>query len=75
MNLNLRTPAALLALLPAAAHAHPGDHTGMFARLADHLLQSPDHLLALAIVSGIAVTAVRAVFVWQRRERVSRDRR
>ncbi len=74
--MNLKPPAlvALLLALPVAAHAHAGDHSGMIARLADHLMQSPDHLVGLAIVFGIALTAIRAVHVWQRRQKASGDR-
>jgi hydrogenase/urease accessory protein HupE len=51
---------ALLALIPAPAFAHQGDHnhSGLL-----HLLTEPDHLLLM----GLAVAAVVYVFVKVRR--------
>jgi hypothetical protein len=53
---------AFLTLLPAAAHAHPGVHSG-----ADlfHLLTEPDHLAMAGGVVGVVV----AVLLWLRKRR------
>jgi hydrogenase/urease accessory protein HupE len=40
-----------LSLTPAAAAAHPGDHTTMtLAQLAHHIVTSPDHLLEVVFL-------------------------
>lgn len=45
----------LLMLLPAQAHAHPGDHHGGFLSAITHLLSEPDHfaLLVVAVVGAV----------------------
>ena len=56
---------AVLAVLPSAALAHPGDHgaAGVFANLR-HVLTEPDHLALLAVV-----VAVVAALIWRRKGR------
>ena len=46
--------ATALALLPAAAMAHPGDHAQADAA---HLLTQPDHLVTLALIVALGVAA------------------
>jgi len=52
-------------LIPAAAFAHPGDHTAMtVAQVAHHIATSPDHLLEIAfavlMIAGEAYRRRRA---------------
>lgn len=57
--------AAVLAVLPSVALAHPGDHSsaGVFANLR-HVLTEADHLALL-----VGVVAVVAVLIWRRKGR------
>ena len=55
---------AAVLLAPAAAFAHPGDHTTMgFGQIAHHIVTSPDHLAELVMaglmVVGLAIRARR----------------
>ena len=61
----MRRMIAVIALLPTAAVAHPGDHahSGFFGNLG-HLLTEPDHLAML----GVAVAFV-ALVVYLRKGR------
>lgn len=61
----MRCLTALLAFLPTAALAHPGDHfhTGLFANLR-HVLTEPDHLAML----GAAAVFV-ALVIYLRKDR------
>ena len=60
-----------LAIIPTAAHAHPGDHSRFdWGALAGHLLE-PDHLVFLAL---IVVVGLLAFVAGQRVERRARER-
>ena len=51
-----------LALLPAAAFAHPGDHAHMGAgEAAQHLLTQPDHKALLAVIALVAALGASRV--------------
>jgi hypothetical protein len=55
---------AAVLLAPAAALAHPGDHTAMSAaQVAHHIVTSPDHLaelvMAVLMVVGLGIRARR----------------
>lgn len=63
-----RILAAALALAPAAALAHPGDHEHLdLGRIAHHIATSPDHLLEL-IMLGLMI----AGGLWRVRRRAQR---
>ncbi len=50
-----RTLFAAALLAPAAAFAHPGDHTAMtVGQVARHIITSPDHLAEL-VMAGLMV--------------------
>jgi hypothetical protein len=56
------------AAMPAAALAHPGDHSNMtLAQAAQHMLTQPDHLSMLAIAVAVAGTGWGALKVWRAR--------
>ena len=53
-----RTIFAAVLLAPAAALAHPGDHTTMtIGQIAHHIVTSPDHLAEL-IMAGLMVVGL-----------------
>lgn len=62
----MKTPSLAFIVLisaPMAAHAHPTGHSGGIIEEVEHLLSSPDHLLALlalALLVGIAIWRVIA---------------
>ena len=49
---------AAVVLTPAAAFAHPGDHTSMtVGQIAHHVVTSPDHLAEL-VMAGLVATGL-----------------
>jgi len=68
----LFAPLALIlaAALPAAAFAHPGDHSAMSAEAGlRHLLSAPDHLFEIALLTTLIAGAG---FGWRRIARLAR---
>ena len=62
----------LLAFVPTAAHAHPGDHSQFgWLGLAAHLFE-PDHLIFIALMIVVGFLAFRA---GRRAERQAQARR
>jgi hydrogenase/urease accessory protein HupE len=50
------------ALIPAAAHAHPGPHKGDLGWTLVHLFGHPDHLMAMAAIALSASILVSAAY-------------
>jgi hydrogenase/urease accessory protein HupE len=82
MSRNLKSSTAATAalgaaLLPAAAHAHPGPHEGGAGGLL-HAVTQPDHLLALLLIGAAVLwaprVARRAATLFRRRSRAAAAR-
>jgi len=61
---------ALFVLIPASAHAHPGQHHGDLLDAIAHLLSEPDHI-ALALIAVVA--GVVGARFYRRRVQVRRQ--
>lgn len=58
--------------LPAAAQAHPGQHSDDLAWSLVHAFTQPDHLLTMALVAvwaGMFICVARWFFPWRSRSR------